>query len=234
MTLQFSSLRLLFVVFLLFVAATGAMAQNGPGLKQDITFTVDERGDAQVEVAMTMTAPQWQNWQQIYGGGRISVFKREMERSLAPYFVENFGYEQDDINRSVRITLAAKGVTEYLGNGAWRGELDMKDPSVTSVSQNAFLLTTSTMEGGLLVQQNQRIMLPEDAHSIEHDEDAFGNAIFRYQRPATEQAGMPWLLLLGILAAGSGGLWGGVVWWGQRRSTPTARPGAETASFPLQ
>jgi hypothetical protein len=198
-----------------------AQAQESPGLTQEITFTIDEQGDAQVEVTMKMNAAQWQNWQQVYGGGRVSVLKREMVRSLAPYFVENFGYEQDDINRTSRITMAARGVTEYQGDGVWRGEMDMKDPSITDVSDNVFLFTTSTMEGGLLMQQNQRVVLPEDAHSIEHDEDAFGNAIFRYQRPATEQAGLPWMLIVGLVLMGGGAVWGVVVWQNEPSSAST-------------
>jgi len=217
-----------FVLTLLGLLLSGiapAQAQESPGLTQEITFTIDERGDAQVEVTMKMNAAQWQNWQQVYGSGRVSVLKREMVRSLAPYFVENFGYEQDDINRTSRITMAAKGVTEYQGDGVWRGEMDMKDPSITDVSDNVFLFTTSTMEGGLLMQQNQRVVLPEDAHSIEHDEDAFGNAIFRYQRPAGEQAGLPWMLIVGLVLTGGGAVWGVVVWRGNPSSTPSGDEG---------
>ena len=205
-------LFLLTLLGLLLSGIAPAQAQESPGLTQEITFTINEHGDAHVEVAMKMNAAQWQNWQQMYGGGRASVLKREMVRSLAPYFVENFGYEQDDMNRTSRITMAAKGVTEYEGNGVWRGEMDMKDPSITNVSDNVFLFTTSTMEGGLLMQQNQRVVLPEDAHSIKHDEDAFGNAIFRYQRSAAEHAGLPWMLIGGLVLMGGGGVWGVVMW----------------------
>ena len=212
---------------LLLSGITPVQAQESPGLTQEITFTINEQGDAQVEVAMKMNAAQWQNWQQVYGGGRVSVLKREMVRSLAPYFVENFGYEQDDINRTSRITMAAKGVTEYQGDGVWRGEMDMKDPSITNVSDHIFLFTTSTMEGGLLMQQNQRVILPEDTHSIEHDEDAFGNAIFRYQRPASEHAGLPWTLILGLVLTAGGGIWGVVMW--RRPDAPTASSGSHDA-----
>lgn len=222
-SIQSPALFLLTLLSLLLSGVPSSLAQESPGLTQEITFTIDEQGDADVQVVMNMNAAQWQNWQQVYGGGRVSVLKREMVRSLAPYFVENFGYEQDDINRTSRITMAAKGVAEYRGDGEWLGEMDMKNPSITNVSDNVFLFTTSTMEGGLLMQQNQRVVLPKDAHSIEHDEDAFGNAIFRYQRPATEHGGLPWMLIVGLVLMGGGTVWGVVVWRNQPSPAPSGR-----------
>jgi hypothetical protein len=72
-------------------------------------------------------------------------------------------------------------MAQYKGNGKWEVKMDMKNPNVTKVSDNCYLLTGNLVSGGVLIQQLQKIFLPEDASDIKQDTDTFGNAIITYE-----------------------------------------------------
>jgi len=172
--------------------------QSPEVLKQDIVFTIDPLGDATVEIGSKLTAQQWQNWENAYGNKNVSILKRDMERWMSFFWLYDFDYEQDDMERSYKLTFSAKGLARYLGDNEWSAEMGMKDPDFSKLTDNSFLVTTSLTEGGMLIQQNNKIFFPDGATNIEEDTDEFGLAVFDYElKPAS--SGFPLFLVLGIV-----------------------------------
>ena len=171
--------------------------QSSEVFKQDIVFTIDELGDANIEISSKLTARQWQNWENAYGKKNVSILKRDMERSLSYFYLYDFDYEQDEMERSYKLSFKAKGLARYLGNSEWRADMGMKDPDFSKLTDNSYLVTSTLTETGMVIQQNNKIFFPEGSSDVEEDTDEFGLAVFEYKlKPAT--SGSPLFLYIGI------------------------------------
>jgi hypothetical protein len=159
-------------------------AQDPTGLNQEIDIHIDRLGDATMELRMKMTALQWQSFKASSVASNPTIFKRDMERQMASLILEEVKTDLDENNRTSRTTVKARGMAQYKGNGKWEVKMDMKDPNVTKVSDNCFLLTGNLLSGGMLIQQLQKIFLPEGAGNVKQDTDTFGNAVITYEMNA--------------------------------------------------
>jgi len=196
------------LLLLLFSYRIVAQQQNDPtAITQEIEYKIDKYGDARMELRQKMTALQWKNFKASPIAQNPSIFKRDLERSMATILIEDFKNEMNEDSRSSVTKLTARSMATYKGNGKWELKLDTKDPNITKISDHIYLLTNNLMSGGNIIQQLQKIFFPENASNIKLDTDTYGKAVFTYTLHA-EKSSVNFLLLFGIVL-----LLAGTAWW---------------------
>ncbi len=191
------------IFFSLIVAALNSGAQVTPedptNLVQDFVVNIDKLGDASMELTQKMTASQWQYFKQSAIFNDPSITKRDLERSMATYAIEDFKRELDEMNRSVKLSMKVKSYAQYKGNGHWSLKIDSKDPQVTKLTDNAYMITGNAIIGNGLVQQIFKIYFPRNASDVTQTTDEFGKAIFKYDAGAGLASYFTWNNIVGIL-----------------------------------
>lgn len=178
--------------------ALSQQTQDPTGLNQEIDYHIDALGDASMELRMKMTAAQWQAFKASSIATNPTIFKRDMERQMTAYILEDLKTNLNENDRSSVTSLKAKGLAQYKGKGRWEVKLDMKNPNVSKISDNCYLLTANLVSGGTLIHQMQKLFLPESASNIKQDTDTFGNAIISYELDA-EPFGFNLFAIIGIV-----------------------------------
>jgi hypothetical protein len=175
----------------------------GQQSNQKIEMNIDEIGNAKVNISMTMNAAQWQQWNGIYGKNP-SALKRDIERSMPAFIVDDFKLDKDDMNRSFNLSLNAYGACKIDKRGRWTMDTDQKDAQVTELSDHKFMLVSSPLEYSGTVQQTYIIEFPETANSIKVDKDAFGKSVFEFEMdsPSTSFNFLRWSGVLLIIVGG--------------------------------
>ena len=175
--------------------------------QQKIEMRIDSIGNAKLTVSMTMNAQQWQVWNANYGNNP-SALKRDIERSMPAYFLDDFKLEKDDMNRSFNLSLNAYGVCEINKRGKWIVDTDQKNAQLTELTKTKYMLVSSPPEYGGNLQQTFIVELPQDAKKIKIDKDAYGKSIFEFdmEAPSSSFNFMRWA---GILLIVVGGGWAG-------------------------
>jgi hypothetical protein len=187
-----------FSCLLLVVAAQ----EEVKGLKQVFDITVDELGNATVEVSMKLNASQWDMFKRNVGNNS-SVLKREIEKSLPKYFLSDFNYSEDAMDRSYKLKFKALGLASINSNGKWESKLETKDPDITKLSDRDFVMNMDYATNGMLIQQTQKIHLPPSAQDAKIEKDSFGKAIMTYSTGAGMASRASLFVGIGlILAAG--------------------------------
>lgn len=181
----------------------------GQQSNQKIEMTIDEIGNAKVNISMTMNAAQWQQWNGIYGTNP-SALKRDIERSMPAFIVDDFKLDKDDMNRSFNLSMNAYGVCKIDKRGRWVMDTDQKDAQVTELTDSKFMLVSSPMEYGGAVQQTYIIEFPKTAHSIKVDKDAYGKSIFEFEMESPSSS-FNLLRWSGVLLIIVGGGWFGKI-----------------------
>lgn len=156
-------------------------AQDPTEQVQEFSFKIDRLGDARIEVSEKMTQMQWEGFK---GGPLVndpSISKRNMERAMSTYVIEDFKRDIDDMNRTVKMTLKAKAMAQYKGDGNWELKLDTKNPQITKLSDNSIMSISNTVIGGQLTQQIFKVYFPDGCGNIQQSTDSFGKAVFTYQ-----------------------------------------------------
>ena len=207
---QFSIVNFQFsiaLLFLLFSIRLDAQQQHDPtAITQEIDYKIDKYGDARMELRQKMTAAQWRNFKASPIAQNPSIFKRDLERSMATMLIEDFKNEMNEDSRSSVTQLTARSMATYKGNGKWELKLDTKDPNITKISDHIYMMTNNLMAGGNLIQQLQKIFFPEKASNIKQDTDTYGKAVFTYTLHA-EKSSFNFLLLFGIALLVVGAAW---------------------------
>lgn len=186
------------LVFALLSASVLLSAQN---MQQKIDMNIDGLGNAAISISMTLPAQQWQMWNQNFGNNP-SALKRDIERSMPGYFLEDFKLEKNDMERSFTISLAAPGICKVDKKGRWILESDEKNAQITELAERKFMMVQSPPElGG--IQQTTMISFPEQASDIKLDKDAFGKTVFRFEMDGPSSAsGILLWVGLALLVAG--------------------------------
>jgi len=167
---QFLGILLVFMTTLVF-----AQQSN-----QKIEMILDEIGNAKINISMTMNAAQWQQWNGTYGTNP-SALKRDMERSMPAFILDDFKLDKDDMNRSFNLSLNAYGVCKIDKRGRWIMDTDQKDAQLTELTEHKYMLVSSPPEFGGTIQQTYIIEFPEEAEGIKIDKDSFGKSIFEFE-----------------------------------------------------
>jgi len=168
--------------------------------QQKIEMTIDELGNAKINMGMTMNAQQWQVWSTTLGNNPAAV-KREAERAMPAYFLDNFELEKDEMNRSFTLSLNAYGVCEIDKRGNWTLDVDQENAQLIELTETKYMFSSSPSEFGGQVQQNYTINLPENAKNIKVSQNAFGNDVFKFKMdaPRAMKAGFSVILRWGGL-----------------------------------
>lgn len=173
--------------------------------QQNINMKVDAVGNSQFIISMTMNAQQWQMWLQSMGNNPAAL-KREMERGMPSYFLDDFKLEKNDMERSFVLSLNAYGACRVDKRGNWILETDQKNANITELTNRKYILVSSPPEFGGAIQQTFTIELPEEAKNIKREKDAFGKTIFKFQMSNTA-GGFNTMLWAGIALLVIGGAW---------------------------
>lgn len=186
------------ILFLLFFALSEmAISQQS---QQHIEMTLDEVGNAKLEIRMTMNAQQWQNWNATLGNNPAAI-KREAERGMPTYFLDDFELEKDEMNRSFSLSLNAYGVCDIDKRGNWSLDVDQENAQLTELSDIKYMFVSSPAEFGGQIIQNYVINFPEKAKDIKVDKNAFGRDVFKFKMegPTSMQASLGGLMRWGGL-----------------------------------
>jgi hypothetical protein len=168
-------------------------------LKQNITFNIDNLGDGHLEESMTYNASQWDNFKKIMGANE-DMLKRQMERALPAYYLQNFVYKEDAMNRTYTLSFDALGMAKINDNSQWQIDMDVKNPDITKISDKNYALTATYSQ----IQQLVKLNIPDGASDIKQDKDAFGKAIFTYTLTPGHKGVSFIFLIAGILLIAAG------------------------------
>jgi hypothetical protein len=166
---------------------------------QQITIKIDNLGDATWETDDDMNQAQWENFKNSQLMNDPSISKRNMERSLSTYVLEDFNRTVDEMNRSLKMTFKVKAQAQYNGNGNWTLKLDSKNPQVSKLADNSYMLISNMYSGNMLIQQTTKIFFPDGASNIQQSTDSFGKALFTYSKGGGLLSYFSWNNILGVL-----------------------------------
>jgi hypothetical protein len=132
-TISICSLALIAVLF----GTKYAVAQDPTDQMQEFIVKIDKLGDATWEVSEKMTQSQWEAFKQGPLVNDPSITKRNMERSMSTYLIEDFKRDLDEMNRAVKMSFTVKAMATYKGGGHWELRLDSQ-----KIPRSQNLLTT--------------------------------------------------------------------------------------------
>lgn len=173
--------KLFFVILSVVILSFNARAQQElKGQKQVLEMTIDDLGNATVAVTMKLTAGDWGAFKANIGGNTYSL-KRGMEDALPKYFLTNFNYTEEPMERTYTMKFDVKGFVNNDKNGKWTAKLESKDPNITKLGERDYLINEDMItDNGMLLQQTQKIHLPARASNSKIEKDSFGSAILTY------------------------------------------------------
>ena len=199
----FKTIKTTCCIIFLILLCPRAFSQEAPTDPTDqimqINVKIDKLGDAQWEMSTKMTQSQWEGFKQGPLVNDPSISKRDMERNLSTYLMEDFKRDIDDMNRTVKMTFKVKAFALYMGDGKWQLGLDSKDPQVTKLADNSYMMTSNSYSNGALVQQIYKVFFPDRASNIQQSTDSFGKAIFTYTSGGGLWSYFTWNGILGVL-----------------------------------
>ncbi len=150
------------------------------GLKQVFDVKMDDKGNAEVEVTMKLNASQWENYKRSPLSNNNSILKKEMERALPKYYLSDFKYSEEPMERTYKIGFDILGLSTLGKGGKWQSKLETKNPDVTKLSDREFVITQNMTTNGLFINQTQKIHLPSNANNAKIEKDSFGNSLMTY------------------------------------------------------
>jgi hypothetical protein len=189
------SIILLFVLLLANVTLIYSQQVVQPD-KLNVKFTITPLGDAHIDVSKTMDALHWDNYKQMIGSNP-DIWKRQMERYFPGYFLQNFNYKEDVMNRSWTLSFDALGFSKVNSKGKWQIDLNSKNPDVTKLSDRNFVVNTNATNGYAISQEIDNVTFPDAAYNVIQDKDAEGKALFTYEISSIGSGGYTgWISLI--------------------------------------
>lgn len=179
----------------------------GQQMKQHIEMKIDPIGNAHIKISMKMNAAGWQTWLQT-SGLNPAALKRNMEKEMPAYFLDDFKLEKNDMERSFELSLKAYGVCKVDKKGNWILETDEKDVDLTKIDDKTYMYINSPVEFGGQVKQTTTITFPNEANDLLIEEDAYGKTIFKFDMEES-MASFGLLQWTGIFLLLAGAVWFG-------------------------
>lgn len=149
------------------------------GTKQKMEIKLDELGNASISVTMKLNASQWDMFKRSLGNN-TSLLKRQIEKGMPKFFLKDFKYNEDQMERTYTLEMKALAVASVDKAGKWKAELDTKDPDIMKINDQQFKLDANYAVNGGLIEQTQQIYLPAGAKDGKVEKDSFGKAVLTY------------------------------------------------------
>ncbi len=194
----------LILTSLLTIACLGTKAQQVDPIKQNISIDIDKLGDGHITISMAYNASQWENYTKIAGSNALDLLKRQEERALPGWYLQNWSYKDDGAEHTYTLSFDALGLAKIDDNGNWVFDIDQKKPDITKISDHNFAMTTTYNSYGVLIQTLWKINFPNSASNVNPDKDAFGKAIFTYEMTPGGKASHLLFIIAGLLFIAAG------------------------------
>jgi hypothetical protein len=192
------------IIILPYAKLSAQQSQQVDPQKENINLDIDNIGDGHLQISMSYNASQWENYQRIAGSNAADMWKRQMERSLPSWYLQNWTYKDDPMERTWTLSFDALGMARINDDGNWVVDLDQKKPDITKISDRNYAMTNTYTSYGVLTQELWKINLPGGAGNITQDKDAFGKAIFTYEMSPGHGAAHLLFLIAGVLLIAAG------------------------------
>jgi LPXTG-motif cell wall-anchored protein len=170
------------IIFILIGTSFIANAQNST-LIINSEVKIDSTGNAVFEMSGKLTGQQWNLWNSIYGGGNALMVKKQIERTLSQFYVYDFRYSPNEMERTFTIQYKAKGIVKYLGKDKWLAEMGLKENKPTKIGENSCNFVTSQLAGSTVIQTNGVVTFPAQTKNMTFDKDEFNNIVIKYEMP---------------------------------------------------
>ncbi|MGI8889744.1 MAG: hypothetical protein ACR2G0_03040 [Chthoniobacterales bacterium] len=125
-------------------------------------YTIDPKGDAQIEFNFQLGARQWAMWKNQFGD-HPDLMLRDVKYQLAAAVIDEFSLTKDDVHRSATTKMKARALASYLGNGQFQLQVP-KEMKMVANTGTEWVFTSSEFEEGGLVNITDRAKLPSGAH----------------------------------------------------------------------
>lgn len=162
-----------FLFAALFAAALPARAF----VPTDELYELDDRGDAKISSTYQYGAAQWAIFREQYAD-HPDVWLRNIRYLFARDVVDDFSVERDDVRRRAVAHLKARAVAGY-HDGEFVFDLT-KEVKLMSNSGRDWILTTSAVDNGEIINQTIHVKLPTGAQNAHFSESGDFNHIIYY------------------------------------------------------
>ena len=191
-------LKLKYYFIAVFICCFGATAQaQDKGYKINMEMTVDEKGDAALDVSIKYNAQLWDVIKQNHNAD-ASVLKNTWKRQFPKYQLTEFDIKNNEMEKTVISKFKILGMMKLDDNGKWIASLDQKDPNITKISDNQFLLVDEATAMTL------KLNLPKGASNAKIEKDTFGKSNLTYTAPVSGGGAGNIIKYLGFLVAAGG------------------------------
>src|SRR5947209_8527088 len=108
--------KILVALFLTGFSPAVLRADDVPTRSMDEKVTIDERGDAKLDISFGFGAAQWQQWRE-NTGDHPDILLRDLRYQMASSEIEDFKLDKDDVNRKATCHLKVRALAQYRSNG---------------------------------------------------------------------------------------------------------------------
>jgi hypothetical protein len=186
------------VLFFLLCPALQMHAQEMPkGYKVNMELNIDEKGDVGIVITAKYNAQFWDAIKQNHGSDP-SVLKNIWKKQFPKYQLTEFSFPNADMDQTIVSKFKLLGMMDVDSKGKWIAALDQKDPNITKINDNQFLLVDEA------TALTMKINLPSSATGTKIEKDAFGKAILTYTAPVSGGMMGNIIKYLGFLVAAGG------------------------------
>lgn len=169
-----------------------------------LEMTIDNKGNARVVISMNLPVQQW-NALLATASNDPTQLKRNLERSMPGFLVEDFVLEQDERSRSFSFGFQAAGVCQVNKRGRWTVATGQRSPQVSHLGKRKYMLVSMDLANN--IQRIHLIEFPLKARNIMLIEDVSGKARFEFDMGVAAQSYGRALLWAGLLLVCVGGIW---------------------------
>ncbi len=197
------NIRYFALTLILFAAMSAAQSAKAQTVLQfDETVNVDALGNGTFVIHMEFNAQQFQVWQQKYGTNP-SLLRRDFSKMLSAYDITEFEIDKNDMERQVKLTITASGVTRNMGGGQVEMDVPKQWRLINQDGPELKFNYLESLPNGVSIQHYVTVQLAEGATDISEPFPAAGGMNrFTYQQPVASRSSMP--LVLGIVLAAMG------------------------------
>lgn len=186
-----------YIVTVLVCCCLGKAFGQDKGYKVNMEMTVDEKGDAAIDISTKYNAQLWDVIKQNHNAD-ASVLKNNWKRQFPKYQLTEFDIKTNEMENTVISKFKILGMIKLDESGKWVANLDQKDPNITKINDVQFLLVDEATALTL------KINLPKSASGAKIEKDAFGKSILTYSAPISGGGLGNIIKYLGFLVAAGG------------------------------